>query len=170
MSNNDIRVLFTTGNDDYSTPSFIYNQIKELGMFDPCPFLGKENEIDGLNIEWKPLNFVNPPYSNIAKWIDKTIFEHKEHKNMTLLLPFSRTETRWFRKLWVYGCDFWFITGRLTFNENNENAGAAPMGNALILTTGLSSRSFLVDRDKISIKQILNSHYGRRAEIKGDTK
>lgn len=37
------------------------------------------------------------------------------------------------------------------------------MPSVLILTTGKPSRAFLVDRDKIDLKQILNSAYGRSA-------
>ena len=155
-----LKAIFTSGNDEYATPALIYDQVKELGMFDPCPFKGKEAGLDGLTIEWRDLNFVNPPYSEVAKWVDKAIEEHRKNKRMTILLPFARTCTKWFKRLWLYGCDFWFITGRLTFNENSQKPKEAPVANVLILTTGLNSRAFLVDRDKISLKQILNSHYG----------
>ena len=47
-----------------ATPQYIKDKLTEHfgNMFDPCP-LNDNPEIDGLSIQWKDMNFINPPYS-----------------------------------------------------------------------------------------------------------
>ena len=148
----DINILFSSKSDDWATPVFIYNQVISLGMFDPCPFLGKENSLDGLSIDWKKTNFCNPPYSEVKKWVLKGFEEHRKHREV-IFLVYAKTDTKWFRFLWEYGCDFHFITGRLKFNETKWNC---PMPCVLIKLTGKLSRCYLVEREKIDLKEILD--------------
>ena len=54
--------------DDWRTPSKIYKKFMNLGYFDPCPY---QANFDGLKIEWKERNFVNPPYSKLREWVKK---------------------------------------------------------------------------------------------------
>ena len=76
-------------------------------------------------------NFVNPPYSKIKQFVDKSIEEHKKGKEIILLIP-ARTDTKYFRKLVDYGCNIVFITGRLHFNNSNS----APFPSCYIELTG----------------------------------
>ena len=122
------KVLFSKQSDNWRTPLIIYNHYIEMNFFDPCPY---ESNFDGLEIEWKEWNFVNPPYSQIIKWIDKSIKEHEKGKEIILLLP-VRTDTKWFKKLVNYGCYIMFITGRLHFNNSNS----APFPSCYIRLTG----------------------------------
>lgn len=123
------KILFSKNSDDWRTPKIIYDfYIEENNYFDPCPY---HANFDGLNIEWKEENFVNPPYSQINKWIDKSIEEHKKGKVVVLLIP-ARTDTKYFRKLVDYGCFITFVTGRLHFNESNS----APFPSCYIILTG----------------------------------
>lgn len=100
----------------------------ELGYFDPCPY---KSNFNGLEIEWKDKNFVNPPYSKIKEFVDKAIEEHKKGKVVVLLIP-ARTDTKYFRKLSNYGMDICFVTGRLHFNDSNS----APFPSCYITLTG----------------------------------
>lgn len=120
-------ILFSKKSDDWQTPKYIYNEYISKGYFDPCPF---HSNFDGLYIEWKEKNFVNPPYSDIKKWVDKCIYEFNKGKDVILLVP-SRTDTKWFRKLVDFGVDITFITGRLHFNE----LGSAPFPSCYIRLT-----------------------------------
>lgn len=112
--------------DDWSTPKKLYDEF--IGYFDPCPL---HSIFDGLAIEWKERNFVNPPYSQLKKWIIKAISENKKGREVVLLIP-ARTDTKAFKMLYEYGCNFCFIVGRLHFNE----AGAAPFASVLITLRG----------------------------------
>ncbi len=63
-------ILFSRNSDHWRTPKIIYEYYMKIGSYDPCPY---DSEFDGLQIEWKEKNFVNPPYSQISKWVDKSI-------------------------------------------------------------------------------------------------
>ena len=114
--------------DDWATPKFLYDDFMNMGYFDPCSLF---SSFDGLNIDWKIKNFVNPPYSQLKKWIIKAIQENKKKKEVVLLIP-SRTDTKAFELLYKHGCNFVFIIGRLHFNEGNS----APFPSVLVTLRG----------------------------------
>jgi len=133
------KVLFSRKSDNWATPETIYKQyVDELDYFDPCPL---NSTFDGLQIEWKTKNFVNPPYSKIKEFVYKAMEEHKKGKEVILLIP-ARTDTKYFRKLVNYGCDIVFITGRLHFNNSNS----APFPSCYIRLTGYGTRCYWRDR------------------------
>ena len=121
-------VFFSRNTDDWATPKFIYEQAMKKGMYDPCPL---RSAVDGLEIEWKKSNFVNPPYSQLLKWITKSIEQHAKGKSVVLLIP-ARTDTKAFRLLFEYGSEITFICGRLRFNE----ASSAPFPSMLVKLCG----------------------------------
>ena len=114
--------------DDWSTPSNLYGEFLENGYFDPCPL---RSDFDGLAMEWKERNFVNPPYSDLKRWIIKAIEENRKGKEVVLLIP-SRTDTKGFEMLYKHGCNFVFIVGRLHFNDE----GPAPFPSVLVYLVG----------------------------------
>ena len=134
-------ILFSRKSDNWATPKVIYNMFMEQNYFDPCPL---NSNFNGLEIEWKEKNFVNPPYSKIKQFVEKSIIEHKKGKKVVLLIP-ARTDTRYFRRLVDYGCNILFITGRLHFNESNS----APFPSCYIeLTNAITKCEWRDRRDK----------------------
>ena len=115
--------------DDWKTPQVIYKYFMFRNYFDPCPI---EADFDGLAISWKNRNFVNPPYSDLKSWIIKSIEESKQGKEVVLLIP-SRTDTKAFKMLYDHGCHFYFIVGRLHFNDDKA---PAPFPSVLISLKG----------------------------------
>ena len=77
-----IKVFYSKNTDDWRTPSFLYDRLMVLGYYDPCPYQATFN---GLEIEWKEKNFVNPPYSQLKKWVIKSIEEAKKTKRSSAL-------------------------------------------------------------------------------------
>ena len=70
-------------------PPEIYNSLnKEFNFkFDPCPN-PKPKEFDGLKVDWKNSNWVNPPFwAGITAWVRKAIEEQKKDKTSVLILP-----------------------------------------------------------------------------------
>lgn len=132
------KILFSKNSDNWATPKIIYDYYMNNEYFDPCPL---NSQFDGLEIEWKNKNFVNPPYSKIKDFVDKSIEEHKKGRKVILLIP-ARTDTKYFRKLVDYGCDIFFITGRLHFNNSNS----APFPSCYIWLTGYETVCFWRDR------------------------
>ena len=60
--------------------------------FDPCP---ANPGFDGLSIPWKKMNYVNPPFDEIGKWMDKASSELKKGNTSIFLIPF-RAHTNYF--------------------------------------------------------------------------
>ena len=140
------KVFLSKKTDDWATPKYIYDQAMENGMFDPCPLF---SSVDGLKIEWGEINFVNPPYSNLKAWIEKSIEQTKKGKKVMLLIP-ARTDTKAFKMLFEYGSTITLITGRLRFNEANS----APFPSMLVELTGGGSQKTkfnLVNRDNVRL-------------------
>lgn len=66
--------------------------------------------------------FCNPPYSQIAKWVEKAYYESlKPGTTVVLLIP-ARTDTRWFHNYILHRSEIRFIKGRLRFSGSTENA------------------------------------------------
>ena len=138
------KVLFSKESDNWKTPPEIYNYYMKNEFFDPCPYM---SEFDGLNIEWKDKNFVNPPYSKIKEFVDKSIKENERAKDVLLLIP-ARTDTKYFKKLIDYGCYIMFITGRLKFNDK----GSAPFPSCMIRLIGggeINSECVWITREEL---------------------
>lgn len=136
--------FFSKKSDDWRTPDYIYSQAIKKGMFDPCPF--KENLINGLEIEWEKTNFVNPPYSKLKLWIEKSILEHSKGKEVILLIP-ARTDTKAFKILFDYGCEITFIIGRLRFNDSNT----APFPSMLVKLTAKKTICQIIYKEDIKL-------------------
>tara|TARA_Y100001973_G_scaffold68233_1_gene99586 strand:+ start:420 stop:836 length:417 start_codon:yes stop_codon:yes gene_type:complete len=85
--------------DDWATPAYIYDPLnKEFNFdFDPCPLQHDLKKWDGLEIDWKKRNFINPPYSRKLKesFVIKAIEESKKGNLCVCLLPVS-TSTKLF--------------------------------------------------------------------------
>lgn len=109
--------------DDWSTPQYILDYVKkEYGeYFDPCPL---RSTFDGLSIEWKPINYINPPYSRKLKekFILKSLEESKKGAICIMLIPAS-TDTAIFHDIIVPNAVVKLIKKRIRFkgyNSKNE--------------------------------------------------
>ena len=113
--------------DVHLTPDKVWHLIKEKwgydkeDFFDPCPVNPKHN---GLEIKWKKLNFVNPPYSREKgeKKSQLTLFVEKalEEKGTTIMLLPSKTDQDWFHQ--IKDLDILWISRRLRFKNNKSSA------------------------------------------------
>ena len=113
--------------DVHITPDRVWDMIKEKWgyekeqFFDPCPVNPQWN---GLDIDWKELNYVNPPYSRergdkktlLTQFVEKALDE----KGTTIMLLPSKTDQEWFHKIKEF--DMIWIRGRLKFVGNEWSA------------------------------------------------
>jgi site-specific DNA-methyltransferase (adenine-specific) len=123
--------------DKWATPSDLYNQLNERFNFnfDPCPIDWKEGDPNGLEIEWGSSSFCNPPYSNVAKWIQKAAEEHRKGKKVVMLIN-AITDTKAFHE-YIYkkpGVDVEFLKGRIKFVKLDGTVGqASPKASMLVI-------------------------------------
>ena len=134
-------------NDHLQTPAYIY---ESLGPFDLDPCAGINTNIasvnlcidrgeNGLLINWEGFAFVNPPFSEKLKWIEKA----KEHGNCILILP-ERAWAPWFGPVAEH-CGKYFIMGKkINFvggpSSNNLGSVLFPFGHTAfsrIVNSGL---------------------------------
>ena len=113
--------------DVHITPDRVWDMIKEKWgyekeqFFDPCPVNPQWN---GLDIDWRDLNYVNPPYSRergdkktlLTQFVEKALSE----KGTTVMLLPSKTDQEWFHKIKEF--DIMWIRGRLKFVGNEWSA------------------------------------------------
>ena len=126
------RALFTSNSDEWETPQELYNELNKRFTFtlDPCStnenhlcdkYFTKED--DGLTKSWKGETvFVNPPYSNIKKWVKKCYTEHETNGTIVVMLIPSRTDTIYFHNYIYHKADIEFIKGRLHFSNSKNSA------------------------------------------------
>ena len=119
--------------DIWLTPLHI---IKKLGEYDldPCGHpkhytakeLFCETDRDGLVEKWHGRVWLNPPYSEVGRWLDMLA----EHGHGTALV-FARTDTKWAQRHFKLANQVFFLKGRIKFlNERFEestNAGHGSM-------------------------------------------
>jgi len=109
--------------DDWATPIDFYQKLnQEFNFdFDPCPLNHNTELWDGLKVDWKERNFINPPYSRDLKekFVTKAIEESKKGKLCVMLLPVS-TSTKLFHEFILPNQkEIRFIKGRLKFSGIN---------------------------------------------------
>jgi phage N-6-adenine-methyltransferase len=156
--------IYSSESDEYETPKPLFDYLNSIFHFelDPCakPEIEARKRIDtahgwtqeheGLSKNWVNLStFVNPPYSQINKWIDKALEEYHERvetytmigkppykpKPIVLLVP-ARTDTKWFHKIANYSyTKIVFLKGRLKFNRQKASA---PFPSCLIILAASS--------------------------------
>ena len=124
--------------DHWATPKEFYNKLNQEFHFnfDPCPLHSK---FDGLIIDWKERNFINPPYSRILKeaFIRKAFEESRKGKLCVMLLPVS-TSTNIFHDIVYPNAEIRFVRGRISFEGvntfgKNVGKGSAPMHDSMII-------------------------------------
>jgi hypothetical protein len=99
----------TKESDLCNTPEWLMLNFKD--MFDPCP---PNPSFDGLNIDWKPLNYVNPPYSDVTPWILKAIQEKGKGNHSIMLLKVDPS-TKWYKLLMENDVHIAYFNERIKF-------------------------------------------------------
>lgn len=115
------KVLFSSFKDQWNTPKHIYEQLdKEFHFnYDPCPSSSTFRDFDGLGV-WKERNFINPPFSEVARWI-KHGYGESQCGKLCVFLVASRTDTAWFHDYVLpFAKEIRFIRGRLYFTQINQ--------------------------------------------------
>jgi len=143
MSEHSRNTLFSSEHDNWATPPEIYKKLDaEFHFdFDPCPLNATFN---GLEIPWKKYNFINPPYSDIESFLEKSQNELKNGRaEINVFLIPVRTDTKWFHK-YIYSYilekkhnpfdnEIRFKKGRIKFINGNNKSNSAPFPSMIIV-------------------------------------
>lgn len=113
----------TQSGDDWKTPPELYASLnREFHFeFDPCPYQHDLSKWDGLEIDWKARNFINPPYSRGVKdaFVKKAIAESKKGKLCVMLLPVSTSTKLFHDYIKPNAREIRFLRGRVRFQGIN---------------------------------------------------
>lgn len=143
-----------SNNDHWETPDYIKEDIRnEFGeFFDPCPIRHDLSKWNGLEIDWKAVNFINPPYNNKDKvsFIKKAYQESLKGRTSILIIPAS-TELPVFHDLILPYGEVRFIKGRVRFKGYNSKGiytekGTGQSGSMFVIFRGLKIKG--VDYDQ----------------------
>jgi hypothetical protein len=87
-------------------------------IYDPCPVNPKQ---DGLDIDWKSFNYVNPPFADIRQWLRKMKSEKSKGKTSLMLLP-ARTHAVYFlEEMWQSSDHIYILTNNVRFESYTHN-------------------------------------------------
>lgn len=139
--------LFSSKSDEWSTPQDIFDNLDAEFHFNLDPCSTHENckcenhytkEDNGLKHSWGGYSvFCNPPYSNIAEWVEKCYREGtKDNTTVVLLIP-SRTDTKYFHNFIYNRAEIRFIKGRLKFGGHSNSA---PFPSMVVIFRGAYSK------------------------------
>lgn len=95
----------------------------------------KQQGQDGLAQPWLGnFVYVNPPFSQLAKWLDKALDEYEKGKIAVLacLIP-TRTDTRFFAQALQMGASVFFFGGRLKFRKPDGTIEASKITTMLVV-------------------------------------
>lgn len=128
----DNHPTMSSGNDEWETPQDFFDMLNDEFHFniDPCASSSNHKcdlyytvNDDGLKKSWGGYRvFCNPPYSQIAKWVEKAYVEAMKPNTIVVLLIPARTDTKWFHNFLYGHAELRFIKGRLKFGSAKYNA------------------------------------------------
>ena len=117
--------------DDWQTPpEYMAMLNREFDFnFDPCPYQHNIALWDGLAIDWKERNFINPPYSRNLKeaFVIKAVEQSRMGKLCVCLLPVSTSTKLFHNYILPYSTQVRFLYGRVKFI--GVNAKGEPVKN-----------------------------------------
>ena len=141
MSN--LSACFSSNSDEWETPQKLFDELNREFNFDldvcatsdnhKCPvYFTKED--NGLSKNWGGYRvWLNPPYSEIDKWVEKAYRETRNDNTVVVMLIPSRTDTRYFHNYIYQRTEIRFVKGRLHFNDSK---GGAPFPSMIVVFRG----------------------------------
>ncbi len=102
-------------NDEVETPDWLKDALyKEHGInFDPCPY--PKPEWDGLEVDWGTSSFINPPFSEVEKWLKKGVKEAKKGRKSVFLVTARVSAKYWFKYVYSRASEWYFLEGAVAF-------------------------------------------------------
>jgi len=92
--------------------------------------------------EWTKDVWMNPPYSQVEKWIKKAYDEREKHNITVTVLSYAKTDTKWWHDYVLgKGAEIFFLKGRVNFfkdgvpvtNKKTGRRQSAPYPSVVII-------------------------------------
>lgn len=125
---------WSSDTDEWATPPDLLRPLNHaVGGFDLDPCSGAEErsiaretytaEDDGLSQNWAGRVWMNPPYSDVADWMEKAHLEALggDVECVVTLVP-ARTSTQWYHNWASEASALCFLEGRLSFGDADNSA------------------------------------------------
>ena len=132
MQDKSSDVIFSRKSDEWATPQHLFDSLNEEFHFDLDPCATEQNhkcekyftlDQNGLEKSWGGYKvFCNPPYSSIAKWVEKAYKEAQKENTIVVMLIPSRTDTKYFHDFIYHRSEIRFVRGGLKFGDSPYNA------------------------------------------------
>ena len=124
--------------DTWLTPLSLIQWLGEFDL-DPCAFEGHETatnkmllpHCDGLKQDWFGKVWLNPPYSEAEKWLDKLA----KHGYGTALL-FNRLDCKYQQRHVQIASSVFFLSGRIKFLKPDKTEGHNAGCGSILLSYG----------------------------------
>jgi site-specific DNA-methyltransferase (adenine-specific) len=152
MDNQTQQVMFSSKSDEWATPQKLFDKLNSSYNFtlDPCAtaetakctkFYTQQD--DGLSKSWANESvFINPPYSNVAGWVEKAYKENAENGATCVLLIPARTDTKWFHRYCMQADAIQFIKSRVKFENGSSKPNSAPFPSMIVVFDGKNNNTF----------------------------
>lgn len=137
MKAHDQAAVFSTGNEEWTTPRWLFDQLDAEFHFTLDAAATDDNHLcreyftkthDALQYAWMDRFYLNPPYSRyVGRWVQYAWEQVYLHRNtdVGVLLIAARTDTRWFHDYAWNGAEVRLVKGRLHYG-NSPNAATFP--------------------------------------------
>ncbi|KKM08493.1 hypothetical protein LCGC14_1723930, partial [marine sediment metagenome] len=100
--------------------------------FDPCPN-PKPKLFNGLEVDWKKSNWVNPPFwAGITYWVNKAIEEQQKGNTSVLILPLDN----WVKKLFDAKAEIRVVGSHEWIHTEDGSRRKAPRPSFLFILKG----------------------------------
>ena len=143
MNEQTQQIMFSSKSDMWATPQKLFDSLNQTYNFtlDPCATAQSAKcvkfyteEDDGLSKDWAgEVVFVNPPYSEVGKWVEKCYNEYRQNDVISVLLVPARTDTKWFHKYCLYADMIQFVKGRVKFENGDPKPNSAPFPSMIVV-------------------------------------
>jgi len=137
---------FKVADDEYGAPQVLFDYYDRIYHF-TCDVASSkplakcrhhyDKEMDGLQQTWTGVCWMNPPYSNLSKWVKKAYESAQQGAVVVALLP-CFTDAVWFHE-YASHAEIELLKGRLQFT-NPAHKGYTPFGHMICVFRKRSAR------------------------------
>ena len=133
---------YSKGYDKWETPADVYDDFCKKHNVKPVLDVCAEKlttkcksyfATKALERSWNKDFFVNPPYSEDAKWIEKAYCEHKKHNVTGVALVFAKVDVKWWHEYVEDIAEVHNHRGRISFYKDGHKLSPAPRPSSWII-------------------------------------